>query len=145
MSARDERVDRALRLLAPPPRKRAECRRDIKFMLDYIDRHVKAASAHKWFGSKVGKASLRRFAATLRQLRDAHDALPSAIKPWFSLADTAYVGRRSTVVEREFVNVEQILARPLRAAQARRRQGKGGGRYHVQPAVLVESRSQPHP
>jgi hypothetical protein len=47
------------------------------------------------------KEDVRRYCAALRRLRNAYRALDPAIKPWFSLAETAYVAGKATVIDRE--------------------------------------------
>jgi hypothetical protein len=110
---RAEQLSEALKLLAPPPSKRENCRRDIECMLDRIDSTSRAVKTHKEFTSKRGRPSLRRYAKALRQLRDAHNALPALIKPWFSLAETAYVVGEPTVIDRELAKVEPLLAKSV--------------------------------
>jgi hypothetical protein len=63
-------------------------------------------------GSKKGKAGIRRYCAALRRLRSAYRALDPAVRPWFSLAETAYVAGKPTVIDREIEIAETFLARP---------------------------------
>ena len=63
-------------------------------------------------GSKKGKAGLRRYCAALRRLRTAYRSLDPAIRPWFSLAETAYVAGKPTVIDREIARAELFLDRP---------------------------------
>ena len=63
-------------------------------------------------GSKKGKAGVRRYCAALRRLRNAYRSLDPAIRPWFSLAETAYVAGKPTVIDREIAIAEAFLARP---------------------------------
>jgi hypothetical protein len=111
---RAEQIAAALALLAPPPSECEECRHDIEQMLDWVDSRSRAARADKTFTSKRGKASLRRYVKALRQLKAAYDALGPSIKPWFSLAETAYVVGKPTVIDRELAKAEPLLANPRR-------------------------------
>jgi hypothetical protein len=45
-------------------------------------------------------------------LRIAYHSLDPAIRPWFSLAETAYVAGKPTVIDREIARVEAFLDRP---------------------------------
>jgi hypothetical protein len=108
---RAEQIAAALALLAPPPSECEECRHDIEQMLDWVDSRSRAARADKTFTSKRGKASLRRYVKALRQLKAAYDALGPSIKPWFSLAETAYVVGKPTVIDRELAKAEPLLAK----------------------------------
>jgi hypothetical protein len=109
---RDQQIRKALELLAPPPRERAECQHDIGLALDRVKLGAAAARSFRVAGSKEGKAGLRRYHAALRRLRNAYFSLDPAIRPWFSLAETAYVAGKSTVVDREIAKAELILDRP---------------------------------
>jgi hypothetical protein len=109
---RDEQVEAALALLAPAAAKREQCRRNVDLMLDFIDRGCKTVPALKMFGSKEGKAKVRRYANALCELQAAYDAL-GLIKPWFSLTEIACVaGNETAVIERELAKTEAILAKP---------------------------------
>ncbi len=58
---------------------------------------------------------MKRYYAALRRLRDAYHSLDPAIRPWFSLAETAYVSRKPTVIDREIALAEAFLAQPSRS------------------------------
>src|SRR6516165_2872881 len=105
-----EQRRKALELLAPPPSRREECLRDIKFALEYVT--SQAASAFKVFGSKEGKAGLRRYANALRGALAAYRNLRREIRPWFSITETAYIQGQPTHFDREIAKAEAILARP---------------------------------
>ncbi len=107
---RDQQVRKALELLAPPPRHRAECQRDIEMALNWVERHVAAVLSFRVAGSKKGKAGLRRYRDALRRLNIAYRTLDPAISPWFSLAETAYVPGQ-TVIDREIAKAEAFLGR----------------------------------
>jgi hypothetical protein len=109
---RGQQIRKALELLAPPPNDRAECRHDVGLALDRVERRAAAARSFRVASSKEGKASLRRYCAALRRLRDAYNSLDPAIRPWFSLAETAYVTGKATVIDREIVRAEAFLGRP---------------------------------
>jgi hypothetical protein len=53
---RDQQIRKALELLAPPPRDRAECQHDISLALDRVENGAAAARAFRVAGSKKGKA-----------------------------------------------------------------------------------------
>ena len=63
-------------------------------------------------GSKKGKAGLRRYSAALRRSRSAYYSLDPAIRPWFSLTETAYVVGKPTVIDREIAIADTFLNRP---------------------------------
>ena len=109
---RDQQIGRALELLALPLRQRAECRNDIRVALDWVKRGAAAARSFRVAGSKKGKAGVRRYYAALRRTRSAYYALDPAIRPWFSLTETAYVAGKPTLIDREIAIAETFLDRP---------------------------------
>jgi hypothetical protein len=109
---RDQQIRKALELLAPPPCERAECQHDIGLALDRVEWGAAVARSFRVAGSKKGKAGLRRYCAALRRLRHAYQSLHPAIRPWFSLAETAYVAGKPTVFDREIAKAEAFLNRP---------------------------------
>ena len=109
---RDQQIRKALELLAPPPGERAECQYDIGLALDRVESGAAAARSFRVAGSKKGKAGLRRYCAALRRLRTAYRSLDPAIRPWFSLAETAYVAGKPTVIDREIARAESLLDWP---------------------------------
>ncbi len=109
---RDQQIRKALELLAPPPGQRAECRHDIGVALDRVEYGAATARSFRVAGSKKGKAGVRRYYAALRRLRDAYRSLNPAIRPWFSLSETAYVVGSTTVIDREIALAEAFLDRP---------------------------------
>jgi hypothetical protein len=109
---RDQQIRKALELLAPPPRQRAECQHDIGLSLDRVESGAAAARSFRVAGSKKGKAGLRRYCAALRRLHTAYRSLDPAIRPWFSHAETAYVAGKPTVIDREIARAESFLDRP---------------------------------
>ena len=116
---RDQQIRKALELLAPPPRLRAECLQDIKVALDRVEHGAAVARSFRVAGSKKGKAGVRRYYAALRRLRSAYRALDPAIRPWFSLAETAYVAGKPTVIDREIAIAEAFLDSAVTASAAR--------------------------
>jgi hypothetical protein len=108
----DQQIRKALELLAPPRSQRAECQHDIKIALAKVEQGVAAAQSFRVAGSKKGKAEVMRYCAALRRLRNAYHALGPAIRPWFSLSETAYVAGKPTVIDREIAIAEVFLARP---------------------------------
>ena len=109
---RDQQIGRALELLALPHRQRAECRNDIRVALDRVERGAADARSFRVAGSKKGKAGVRRYYAALRRTRSAYYALDPAIRPWFSLTETAYVAGKPTLIDREIAIAETFLDRP---------------------------------
>jgi hypothetical protein len=109
---RDQQVRNALELLAPRPRERAECQYDIGLALDRVERRAATARSFRVAGSKEGKAGLRRYCAALRRLHNAYFSLDPAIRPWFSLVETAYVAGKATVIDREIAKAKAFIDRP---------------------------------
>jgi hypothetical protein len=109
---RDQQVRNALELLAPRPQERPECQHDVGLALDRVERGAAAARSFRVAGSKKGKAGLKRYCAALRRLRNAYYSLDPAIRPWFSLVETAYVAGKATVIEREIAKAKVFLDRP---------------------------------
>jgi len=108
---RDQQIRKAMALLAPPPRQRTECQHDIEVSLDRVERRTAVARSFRVAGSKKGKAGVKRYCAALRRLRAAYNDLDPAIRPWFSLAEIAYIVGE-TVIEREIARAEAFLDRP---------------------------------
>ena len=108
---RKQQIDEALVLLDPPQRERGEWQRRIEHALDSLDWRCRTAAGLKAPGTKLGKAALRRYVKALRELQKAYDALPPQLRPWFSLAELAYVAGTPTVIDRELAKAEPLLAR----------------------------------
>ena len=108
---RDEQIDAAFMLLDPPPHEHEAWRHQIEHILDYLDWWCKAAAGFKAPGTKPGKAALRTYVNALHQLQKAYDALPPELRPWFSLAETAYIAGTPTVIEREVAKANSLLSR----------------------------------
>ena len=111
-----EQRRKALELLAPPPSRRHECLRDIEYALDWVSRP--ARTAFKIFGSKEGRAGLRRYASALRRALAAYQNLHPRIRPWFSITETAYIVGQPTHLHREIAKAEAILDRPSSSSPA---------------------------
>jgi hypothetical protein len=109
---RNRQVRKALELLAPPPRERAECLHDIGLALDRVEQGAAAARSFRMVGSKKGKEGLQRYLAALLRLQQAYNSLDPTIRPWFSLVETAYVAGKPTVIDREIARAEAFLDRP---------------------------------
>jgi hypothetical protein len=105
---RDEQIDAALALLDPPPHEREAWRHQIERALDSIDWGCWMAAGLKAPSTKKGKAALRRYVKALRELQKAYNALPSSLRPWFSLAEMAYVAGTPTVIDRELAKAEPL-------------------------------------
>lgn len=108
----NQQIRKALELLAPSAGERAECERDIKVMLERVERGAAATRSFRVADSKKGKAEVSRYYAALRRLRIAYSSLDPAIRRWFSLAETAYVAGKPTVIDREIARAEMFLDRP---------------------------------
>jgi hypothetical protein len=108
----NQQIRKALELLAPSAGDRAECQHDIKVALERVGRGTAAARSFRVAGSKKGKAEVSRYSAALRRLRTAYYSLNPAIRPWFSLAETAYIGGKPTIIDREIARTETFLGRP---------------------------------
>jgi hypothetical protein len=108
----EEQISESLKLLAPPRGRRKECRRDIEIALNYVESMSQAVQTHKAFGSKKGKADLRRYIKALRDVQTAYGRIHPAIKPWFSLSEMAYIVGQPTVIDREIGKAELFLAKP---------------------------------
>jgi hypothetical protein len=108
---RDQLIREALKLLAPRRTQRSECLHDIRLALDRVKCEAAAARSFRAVGSKQGKAGLRRYAAALQRLRQAYYSLDPASRPWFSLAETAYLAGQPTVIDREIAKAEALLDR----------------------------------
>ena len=111
-----EQRRKALELLAPPPSRRDECLRDIEYALDWVS--GPARTAFKKFGSKEGRAGLRRYASALRRALAAYQNLHPRIRPWFSITETAYIVGQPTHLHREIAKAEAILDRPSSSSRA---------------------------
>jgi hypothetical protein len=109
---RDEKIRKALEVLKPPPRQRAECQHDIELALDMLEQRAVAARSFRVAKSKKGKAGLKRYYAALLRLRNAYQSLDPAIRPWFSLVETAYISGKPTIIDREITMAEVFLAQP---------------------------------
>jgi hypothetical protein len=109
---RNRQIQKALELLAPAASRRPECRQDTEVALNRIDRHTSTARSFRVAGSKKGKAGVKRYRAALRRLHLAYCGLDPAIRPWFSLAETAHVAGEPTVIDREIATADRFLERP---------------------------------
>ena len=105
---RDRQIRKALELLAPPPRERAECENDVSRALDSVEDGAAIARSFRVAGSTKGKAGVMRYCAALQRLRNTYNSLDPAIKPWFSLAERAYVAGNATVIDREIARTESF-------------------------------------
>jgi hypothetical protein len=77
-----------------------------------------ARTAFKIFGSKEGRAGLRRYASALRRALAAYQNLHPRIRPWFSITETAYIVGQPTHLHREIEKAEAILDRPSSSSRA---------------------------
>jgi hypothetical protein len=112
LMTRNRQIRKALELLAPLSSDRSECKHDIILALDRVEHRSAAERSFRVAGSKKGKAGVLRYSAALRRLRQAYGSLDPAIRPWFSLGETAYVADRATIIDRELERAEMFLPRP---------------------------------
>ena len=96
--------------------RRHECLRDIEYVLDWVS--GPARTAFKIFGSREGRAGLRRYASALRRALAAYQNLHPRIRPWFSITETAYIVGQPTHLHREIAKAEAILDRPSSSSRA---------------------------
>jgi hypothetical protein len=106
---KEQRIRKALELLAPPPAEREECKHEIQLALDMLENEAALAQSVRAVGSKA-KGGLKRYDAALRRLLAAFKSLDPAIKPWFSYADPNYEAVQG--IEAEINKVEEFLKRP---------------------------------
>jgi outer membrane protein TolC len=131
---RDQQIRKALEVLRPPAGERAECQHDIEVALDIFEQRAGAARSFRVANSKKGKAGLKRYHAALRRLRNAYQSLDPAIRPWFSLVETAYISGKPTVIDREITISGAFLARP--AASPRREASRNKAAAEVASYLL---------
>jgi hypothetical protein len=105
---KDQQIERALKLLAPPAAQREECRHEIRLALDRVENFTALARACRASRSKRG--GVPRYNAALRRLLIAFDSLDSAIMPFLSLAHPAYITR--TKIEAEIAKTTEFLNQP---------------------------------
>ena len=91
---------------------RAECQCDISRALDSVEHRRCRCAIFPGSWLNESKASLKRYCAALRRLRNAYNSLDPAIRRWFSLAERAYVAGNATVIDREIARTESFLNRP---------------------------------
>ena len=106
---KDQQIQRALKLLAPPAAQREECLHEIRLALARVENVTALARSSRASGSKT-KGGLLRYHAALRRLLSAFDSLDPAIRPWFSLADPAYTTRKA--IDTEIAKAKAILDQP---------------------------------
>jgi hypothetical protein len=75
---------------------------------------------------EAGRAGLRRYGAALGRLRNAYHSLDPAIRPWFSLAETAYVAG----------------SRPSSIARSQKPKNFSPGRHRLRGAMPAETKPQ---
>ncbi len=102
-----DEIDEVIEQIGPPPDKRDQCRDDVERLHSWVMQRVEHVRTSKVFGSNKGKADLHRYKNALKELREAFNKLDPAIKPWFSLGETAYVSGK-TWIDREFARVKEF-------------------------------------
>jgi hypothetical protein len=110
MLTRAEQIRKALALLASPPERRDECRRDIEHALDRVKTAITL---------KADKAGLQRYVDAMRWLRAAYQKLNPAIRPFFSLSEVGHIAGKPTHIDREIAQAEAFLGQPSPRSRAR--------------------------
>jgi hypothetical protein len=105
---KDQQIQEALKLLAPPAAEREECLHEIHLALGRVENFTALARSSR--ASRSKKGGLLPYHAALRRLLRAFDSLDPAIKPWFSLAHPAYTTRAR--IEAEIAKIEAFLKQP---------------------------------
>ena len=105
---KDQQIQKALKLLAPPAAEREVCLHEIHRALGRVGNFTAFARSSR--ASRSKKGGLLPYQAALRRLLRAFDALAPAIKPWFSLAHPAYTTRAR--IEAEIAKIEAFLKQP---------------------------------
>jgi hypothetical protein len=111
---KDQQIQEALQLLAPPVAEREVCLHEIRLALDRVENFTAFARASR--ASRSKKGGLLLYHRTLRRLLRAFDSLDPAIKPWFCLAPSSTTRIK---IEAEIANTKELLEQ----APAPRRHG----------------------
>jgi hypothetical protein len=106
---KDQQIQRALKLLAPPAAQREECLHEIHLALGRVENLTLLARSSRASRSKT-KGGLLRYHAALRRLLRDFDSLDPAIKPWFSIAHPGYTTRKA--IEAEIAKTKAFLDQP---------------------------------
>jgi hypothetical protein len=104
---KDQKIQEALKLLAPPAAEREVCLHEIDLALGRVENFTAFARSSR--ASRSKKGGLLPYHRALRQLLRAIDSLDPAIKPWFSLAHS---GTTTTRIKAEIATTEAFLKQP---------------------------------
>ena len=104
---KDQKIQEALKLRAPPAAEREECLHEIHLALGRVENFTAFARSSR--ASRSKKGGLLPYHRALRQLLRAIDSLDPAIKPWFSLAHS---GTTTTRIKAEIATTEAFLKQP---------------------------------
>lgn len=104
---KDQQIQKALKLLAPPAAEREVCLHEIRLALGRVENFTAFARASR--ASRSKKGGVTPYNRALRQLLKAIDSLDPAIKPWFSLAHS---GTTTTRIKAEIATTEAFLKQP---------------------------------
>ena len=110
---RQQQINVALKLLAPPRQRRAECRYDIEAAIRWVSGTSEAASAFKAFSSKENREQLKQHKTALRNAVDTYDKIDVSIKPWFYNPVLEAPGNRQ-LFNRQSNTIDEMLAGPVR-------------------------------
>ena len=101
---KEQQIQEALKLLAPPAAERKECLHEIQVALGRVDNFTAFARSSRAIRSKKG--GLLLYHRALRRLLRAFDSLDPAIKPWFCLAPSSTTRIK---IEAEIANTKELL------------------------------------
>jgi hypothetical protein len=104
---KDQKIQEALKLLAPPAAEREVCLHEIDLALGRVENFTAFARSSR--ASRSKKGGLLPYHRALRQLLRAIDSLDPAIKRWFSLAHS---GTTTTRIKAEIATTEAFLKQP---------------------------------
>jgi hypothetical protein len=104
---KDQQIQEALKLLAPPAAEREVCLHEIRLALDMVENFTAFARASR--ASRSKKGGVVPYNRALRQLLKAIESLDPAIKPWFRLALS---GTTIPSIKSEIATTEAFLKQP---------------------------------
>ena len=105
---REQQIQQALELLAPPAAEREQWRHQICLALNRVENVTVLARSYRAGRSKK-KGGLVVYRAALRRLLIAFDTLDPALKPWFNLSPRSTT---RTTIEKEIEKANSIMAQP---------------------------------
>ena len=109
---RDQQIRKALELLGRVPANAPSASTTLSWRSIGSSTALPLRELSGWPVQKKERRDLQRYYAALRRLRNAYYSLDPAIRPWFSLAETAYIAGKPTVIDREIAMAETFLDQP---------------------------------